>query len=70
MPISAQNLCRLAGELADEHGVLALDYARRAYRTFEYEGQTDRALFWFSLSILVDDVMTRRLDPENIPSIQ
>ena len=70
MPISAQNLCRLAGELADEHGVLALDYARRAYRTFEYEGQADRALFWFSLSILVDDIMTRRLDPDNIPSIQ
>ncbi len=69
MPISAQNLCRLAGELAAEHGVLALDYARRAYRTLEYEGETDRAHFWFTLSILVDDVMTHRLDPDSIPTI-
>ncbi len=70
MPISAQNLCRLAGELAEEHGLLALDYARRAYRTFEYEGQPDRAQFWFTLSVLVDDVMSRRIDPDNGPSIQ
>lgn len=70
MPISAQNLCRLAGELASEHGLLALDYARRAYRTFEYEGQPERAQFWFTLSVLVDDVMTRRIDPDNVLSIQ
>ena len=69
MPISAQNLCRLAGELAAEHGVLALDYARRAYRTLEVEGETDRAKFWFTLSILVDDVMAHRLDPDSIPTI-
>lgn len=69
MPISAQNLCRLAGELAAEHGVLAVDYARRAYRTLEYEGEMDRARFWFTLSILVDDVMAHRLDPEIIPTI-
>jgi hypothetical protein len=70
VPISAQNLCRLAGELAEEHGVLAVDYARRAYRTMEYAGNTDRAQFWFSLSILVDDVITHRIDPDSVPSIQ
>ena len=70
MSISAQHLCRLAGELAAEHGVLARDYAQRAYRTLEGEGQFDRAAFWFALSILVDDVMIRGLDPDNGPSIQ
>jgi hypothetical protein len=70
MPISAQNLCRLAGELATEHGVLARDYARRAFRTLEAEGDTERAHFWFMLSILVDDVMLHRLDPDNAPTIQ
>ncbi len=70
MPISAQNLCRLAGELAAEHGVLALAYARRAYRTLDSEGETDRAQFWFMLSILVDDVMAHRIDPDAGPTIQ
>jgi hypothetical protein len=70
MPISAQNLCRLAGELATEHGVLARDYARRAFRTLESEGDMERAHFWFMLSILVDDVMQHRLDPDTAPTIQ
>jgi hypothetical protein len=33
------------------------------------EGQHDRAEFWFAMSILVDDVMTRGLDPDDGPSI-
>lgn len=70
MPISAHVLCQLAGELAAEHGALALDYARRAYRTLETEGDTDRAHFWFTMSILVDDVMTHRIDPDSGPTIQ
>ncbi len=69
MAISASELCHLAGELAAEHGVLARDYAQRAYRALEGEGQFDRAQFWFALSILVDDVMLRGLDPEHGPSI-
>jgi hypothetical protein len=69
MPISAFDMCRLAAELAAEHGVLARDYAQRAYRTMEGEGQYDRAQFWFALSILVDDVMLRGLDPYDGPSI-
>lgn len=70
MAISAFELCHLAGELAAEHGVLARDYARRAYREMETEGQHDRAEFWFALSILVDDVMQHGLDPFTGPSIQ
>lgn len=69
MPISASELCHLAGELAAEHGLLARDYARRAYRTMECEGHHDRAEFWFALSILVDDVMLHGLDPDHGPSI-
>jgi hypothetical protein len=70
MAISASELCQLAGELAAEHGLLARDYARRAYRTLEVDGQFDRARFWFALSVLVDDVLTHGLDPDCGPSIQ
>lgn len=70
MAISASELCHLAGELAAEHGFLARDYAQRAYRTLDVEGQHDRAQFWFALSILVDDVLSRGLDPNSDPSIQ
>ena len=70
MAISASELRQLAGQLAAEHGLLALDYARRAYRDLEVEGQTDRAQFWFALAVLVDDVLTHGLDPDSGPSIQ
>jgi hypothetical protein len=70
MAISASELCHLAGELAAEHGMLARDYAQRAYRTLDCEGQHDRAEFWFALSVLVDDVLTHGLDPDAGPSIQ
>jgi hypothetical protein len=69
MPISAHKLCRLAAELASEHGLEARDYARRAYLTLEAEGDTERAHFWFTLSILVDDVVMHRLDLERPPTI-
>jgi hypothetical protein len=69
MPISAQNLYRMAGQLAEEHGELALDYTRRAYRTLETRGSTDRARIWFMLSIIVDDMALYRLDPDSIPTI-
>jgi len=69
MPISAQRLCCLAAQLASEHGVMARDYARRAYMNFDAEGDQERAQFWLSLSILVDDVVLHRQDPDHIPSI-
>jgi hypothetical protein len=58
------DLCHLAAELAEEHGENALDYARRAVVEFESAGATDRAQFWFVMSVLLDDIATQRLDPE------
>ena len=69
MPISASDMCLLAAELAAEHGVIARDYARRAVATFEAEGETDRAGFWLSLSILLDDIVMHRIDPDRAPTI-
>jgi len=69
MTISAQKLCRLAAQLANEHGVLARDYARRAFVQMDAEGDRNRALFWLSISILVEDVVLHRTDPNRIPTI-
>jgi len=69
MPISAHRLCRLAAQLASEHGVLARDYARRAFVAMDAEGDRNRALFWLSISILVEDVVLHRTDPDRIPTI-
>ena len=69
MPISASDLCLLAGELAAEHGIIARDYARRAVATLEAEGEMDRATFWLTLSILLDDIVMHRLDPDRAPAI-
>ncbi|MBU6296907.1 MAG: hypothetical protein KGJ79_14285 [Alphaproteobacteria bacterium] len=69
MRISAGDFCILAGELAAEHGLLARDYAQRASASFEAEGESERARFWFTLSILLDDIAMRRLDPSREPTI-
>jgi hypothetical protein len=63
-PINASDLCRLAAELANEHGTEALAYARRAIVSYEAEGEVDRAYFWRMLSALLDDIMTCRIDPD------
>jgi hypothetical protein len=70
MAISVYDLCRLAGDLAMEHGIQARDYARSAYYTLEAEGDLERADFWFTLSVLVDDIVAKRLDPDHIPTLQ
>ena len=64
MQLNAGDMCRLAADLAEEHGIAALDYARRAVVSFESEGEPDRAQFWFMLSVFLDDIMLQRLDPE------
>lgn len=64
MLMSADDFCRLAADLAEEHGIVACDYARRAVHAFEAEGEADRAKFWFVLSVLLDDIVYGRLDPE------
>lgn len=64
MQLNAGDMCRLAADLAAEHGHLARDYAHRAVVSFESEGEPDRAQFWFMLAVLLDDIMLQRLDPE------
>jgi hypothetical protein len=69
MFITTSELCRLAIDLALEHGEHALAYARRAATCLEADGEGDRAEFWFALSILLDDIFTQRLDPERAIAI-
>jgi hypothetical protein len=63
MQMTADDLTRLAADLAVEHGSLAADYARRAVVSFELEGAWDRAALWYTLSVLLDDIIELRLDP-------
>jgi hypothetical protein len=61
--MTTDDLYKLAADLADEHGPLALDDARRAIASFDAEGATDRAEFWQVLSVFLDDIVARRLNP-------
>jgi len=63
MLMTADDLTKLAADLATEHGNAAADYARRAVVSFELEGAWDRAAFWYMLSVLLDDIIELRLDP-------
>lgn len=58
------DLCELAADLASEHGACAIEFARRAVITLESEGEVERAEFWEALSVLVDDIVSLRLDPD------
>ena len=69
MRISAGDLCFLAAELAAEHGLVARDYAQRAFVSFTAEGERERASFWFALSVILDDIALHRLDPDRTPTI-
>jgi hypothetical protein len=64
MQLNAGDMCRLAADLAAEHGHQAREYAHRAVVSFESEGEPARARFWFMLSVFLDDIMLQRLDPE------
>lgn len=63
MQLSANDLCRLAAELSEEHGAAAMDYARRAVVSFEAEGAVDRARFWFTLCVFLTDINEHGLNP-------
>jgi len=65
MELNAGDLCRLAADLQAEHGDAARDYARRAVVSFQCEGAIERARFWFTLSVFLDDIALQRLDPES-----
>jgi hypothetical protein len=64
MAMSTNDLYRLAGELAQEHGLAAYDYASRAVMTLEAEGNHTRAQFWFVMLVLLGDINSGRVDPE------
>ncbi len=64
MSLSADEMCRIAAEFTEEHGDQALDCARRAVYALEAEGAHDRALFWFTLCVFIDDIAARRVDPD------
>jgi hypothetical protein len=64
MELNAGDLCRLAADLAAEHGDAARDYARRAAVSFESEGAVARARFWLTLGVFLDDIALRRIDPD------
>jgi len=63
MLLSADDLYRIAADLAEEHGASAMDYARRAVVSFEADGAIDRARFWLTVCVFLDDIVERRLDP-------
>lgn len=64
MAMSTNDLYRLAGDLAQEHGPAACDYASRAVMTLEAEGNHSRAQFWFVMLVLLGDINSGRVDPE------
>lgn len=64
MQLNAGDLCRLAADLQAEHGDAAREYARRAVTCFQSEGAIERATFWFTLGVFLDDIAHRRLDPD------
>lgn len=62
--MSTDDLYKLAADLANEHGLMAVEYARRAVAAFDADGIRDRAEFWQLLAVLLDDIVARRLDPD------
>ena len=58
------DLCQLAADLALEHDTYAAEFAQRAIVALELEGETERAHFWQSLSVLLDDIFAQRFDPD------
>ena len=64
MRITTGDLCRLASDLAAEHGKQACEYASLAVVTLEAEGAHERAQFWFLMLVLLGDINSGRLDPD------
>ena len=64
MAMSTDDLYRLAGDLAAEHGAAASDYASRAVMTLEAEGNHTRAQFWFVMLVMLGDINAGLVDPQ------
>jgi hypothetical protein len=67
--MQAGDFCDLAAELVNEHGAEALQFARRASAEYASEGVHERALFWYALSLFLDDIMNCRIDPDRPLSV-
>jgi hypothetical protein len=63
--MTTDDLYRLAADFVEEHGQLAVDYAHRAAVQIGSDGDAERAEFWQLLSIVLDDIVLHRLDPDN-----
>ena len=59
-----KDTCRLAAELNEEYGELALRVAGRAIATFVAEGREERANVWRALQAILSDIAAKRLDPD------
>lgn len=62
--MSPNDLYKLAADFVAEHGQVAVDYAHRAAVSLDGEGENERAEFWQLLSVVLDDIILQRLDPE------
>ncbi len=60
----ADDFCHLAADLLDEHGPTVVQLALRASADFACDGVNDRALFWYALSLFLDDIVSCRLDAD------
>jgi hypothetical protein len=54
----------LAAELVAEHGPAIFHVAIRASAENACDGRADGAHFWYALSLLLDDIIRARLDPD------
>jgi hypothetical protein len=61
--LTTGDMYRLASDLAEEHGAEACGYAWRAVISFEAEGRSDRAYFWFLLLVILGDIASHRIEP-------
>jgi hypothetical protein len=54
----------LAAELVEEHGQAIRNIALRASAELACDGHHEGAHFWYALSLLLDDILQSRLDPD------
>ena len=67
--VRADEFCDLAAELVNEHGLAALAMAQRACAEYACDGAEERALFWYALSLFLDDIVNLRIDPDRPLSV-
>ena len=62
--MNTSDLRDLAAELLFEHGAAIFHVALRASAEHACDGQNDGAHFWYALSLILDDIIQARLDPD------